>query len=156
MNNVTQIVQTVRQANWRVQRQWIGLFLLGLVLVAMVAGIYLNITVRATQAGREIQELQRAMADTTLKNADDETTLAGLNAIESMKQRATDLGFQPAETGDIKYVYVDGYIAPRAVDMTSQATQQTKSIYLLPEYSESLLDWLSQRIAASASSGVQP
>ncbi len=55
MNNVTQIVQKVRQAPWRVQRQWIGLFLLGLVLVAMVAGIYLNVTVRATLAGREIQ-----------------------------------------------------------------------------------------------------
>ena len=65
MNNVTQIVQTVRQANWRVQRQWIGLFLLGLVLIAMVAGIYLNITVRATLAGREIQMLQADIATNT-------------------------------------------------------------------------------------------
>ena len=57
MDNVTQIVQKVRQAPWRVQRQWIGLFLLGLVVMAMVAGIYLNVTVRATLAGREIQAL---------------------------------------------------------------------------------------------------
>ena len=57
MNNVTRIVRKYRQAPWRVQRQWIGLFLLALVLVAMVAAIYLNVTVRATVAGREIHLL---------------------------------------------------------------------------------------------------
>jgi hypothetical protein len=58
MNNVTQMVQKVRQAPWREQRQWIGLFLVGLVLVAMVAAIYLNVTVRTAISGREIQLLQ--------------------------------------------------------------------------------------------------
>ncbi len=48
MNEVTQIVQKVRQAPWRVQRQWVVLFLLGLVIIAMVAWVYLNVTVRAT------------------------------------------------------------------------------------------------------------
>ena len=56
MENVSQIVQKVRQAHWRVQRQWIGLFLLGLVAVSMVAAIYLNVTVRATLAGREVHD----------------------------------------------------------------------------------------------------
>ena len=73
MENVTQIVQQVRQAHWRVQRQWIGLFLLGLVAVSMVAGIYLNITVRATLAGREIQSLQNQLIDDQRANSDQET-----------------------------------------------------------------------------------
>ena len=82
MENVTQIVQHVRQAHWRVQRQWIGLFLLGLVAVAMVAGIYLNITVRATLAGREILSLQNHLIDDQRANSDQETILAGLTSVE--------------------------------------------------------------------------
>src|SRR5512135_1540727 len=119
MNNVTQIVQTVRQANWRVQRQWIGLFLLGLVLVAMVAGIYLNITVRATLAGREIQMLQADIATNTRANSDSETQLASLSSVESMQKRAEAMGFSPAEPGDITYIFVPGYTPDRAVNMAS-------------------------------------
>ena len=99
MENVTQIVQKVRQAHWRVQRQWIGLFLLGLVAVSMVAGIYLNVTVRATLAGREIQLLQSTFITDQRTNSDLETQLAGLTSIGSMQQRAEAMGFQPASTG---------------------------------------------------------
>ncbi|HVN54070.1 MAG TPA: hypothetical protein VMT46_07040, partial [Anaerolineaceae bacterium] len=70
MNNVTKIVQKYRQAPWRVQRQWIGLFLLGSVLVAIVAGIYLSITTRADLAGREIQNLNADILDKQRENAD--------------------------------------------------------------------------------------
>ncbi len=156
MNNVTQIVQTVRQANWRVQRQWIGLFLLALVLVAMVSGIYLNVTVRATQAGREIQDLQYSMADTTRNIADDETRLAELNSISSMQKRAEALGFQQAETGDIVYVYVPGYTAPTSINMSATQPQTEPSFHLLPEYSESLFDWLSRSLSASVGYGLLP
>src|SRR5512136_1268130 len=106
MENVTQIVQKVRQAHWRVQRQWIGLFLLGLVLVAMVAGIYLNITVRATLAGREIQMLQTDITNNTRANSDLETQLAGLSSVESMQKRADAMGYGPADSTDITYVFV--------------------------------------------------
>ncbi len=101
MNNVTQIVQKVRQAPWRVQRQWIGLFLLALVLMAMVAGIYLNVTVRATLAGREIQALRNEITTNQRVDADLETQLAGLVSVEAMQQRAGAMGFQPASPENI-------------------------------------------------------
>jgi hypothetical protein len=156
MENVSQIVQKVRQAHWRVQRQWIGLFLLGLVAVSMVAGIYLNITVRATLAGREIQS---HYIDDQRTNSDLETQLAGLTSVESMQKRAEAMGFQPASPEDITYVVVPGYKPTPAVDMsqpleTSQAQSQTPII--VPEYTESLFDWITRTLASSVPAGGQP
>ncbi len=159
MENVSQIVQKVRQAHWRVQRQWIGLFLLGLVAVSMVAGIYLNITVRATLAGREVQLLQPTLSSDLQKNSDLETQLARLTSVEAMEKRAEPLGFQPANPEDITYVVVPGYVPETAVNLsqpapTSQAS--TEKSVLLPDYTESLFDWIARALASSAPAGGQP
>jgi hypothetical protein len=159
MENVTQIVQQVRQAHWRVQRQWIGLFLLGLVAVSMVAGIYLNITVRATLAGREIQSIQKELIDDQRANSDQETMLAGLTSVGSMQKRAESMGFQPAEPGNITYVVVPGYTPQTAVDMSQPGADnqsQTDKPVLLPNYTESLFDWITRTLASSTSAGGQP
>jgi uncharacterized membrane protein YciS (DUF1049 family) len=158
MENVTQIVQHVRQAHWRVQRQWIGLFLLGLVAVSMVAGIYLNITVRATLAGREIQLLQNQLIDDQRANSDQETLLAGLTSIASMQQRAEAQGFKPVDLGTITYVVVPGYVPQTSVDMTQPGADnqgQSQAPVLLPAYTESLFDWITRTLVASASTGGQ-
>jgi hypothetical protein len=156
MENVSHIVQKVRQAPWRVQRQWIGLFLLGLVAVSMVAAIYLNVTVRATLAGREVQLLQPTMIAKQRENADYETQLAGLTSVESMKKRAEAMGFQPAAPEDITYVVVPGYTPRTSVDMsqplpTSQVQSSRPAIQA--EYTESLFDWITRILTASTSSG---
>ncbi len=156
--NVSQIVQKVRQANWRVQRQWIGLFLLTLVIVSMVAAIYLNITVRATLAGREVQLLQPTLISAQQENSNLETQMAGLNSVESMQKRAQDLGFNPASPEDITYVFVSGY-TNQAVNMSQPVpTSQAQSLVPVPpaEYTESLFDWITRTLASSASAGGQP
>ncbi len=156
MNNVTQIVQKVRQAPWRVQRQWIGLFLLALVLMAMVAGIYLNVTVRATLAGREIQALRTEITTNQRVNADLETQLAGLISVEAMQQRAEAMGFQPASPDDITYVAVPDYAAQSAVDLSTPGTNQPAVPVILPEYTESWFDYFVNQQASPASAGSQP
>ena len=159
MENVTQIVQHVRQAHWRVQRQWIGLFLLGLVAVSMVAGIYLNITVRATLAGREIQSLQNTLIDDKRANSDAESTLAGLTSMEAMQKRAEAMGFHPADQGSITYVAIPGYVPQTAVDMSKPGADdqsQSQKPVLLPGYTESLFDWITRTLAASTPAGGQP
>jgi len=156
MNNVTQIVQKVRQAPWRVQRQWIGLFLLALVLMAMVAGIYLNVTVRATLVGREIQTLRNAITTNQRVNADLETQLAGLTSIEARQKRADAMGFQPASLDEITYVSVPGYVAQSAVDMSTPSTNPPVVPIILPEYTESWIDYFMNQQASSASAGGQP
>jgi cell division protein FtsL len=156
MNNVTQIVQKVRQAPWRVQRQWIGLFLLALVLMAMVAGIYLNVTVGATLAGREIQALRNEITSNQRINADSETQLARLTSVEAMQKRAEAMAFQPASLDDITYVAVAGYVAQSAVDLSTPGSSKPAAPVILPEYTESWFDYFMDQQASSASAGAQP
>ena len=156
MNNVTHIVQRVRQAPWRVQRQWIGLFMLAMVMMAMVAGIYLNVTVRATLAGRQAITLETTISNNQRINADMETRLAKLTSIEAMRQRAEAMGFEPANPEDITYVAVPGYVAQSAVDLSTPGNEQPVVPIILPEYTESWLDYFMNQQAASASAGGQP
>jgi len=159
MENVTQIVQHVRQAHWRVQRQWIGLFLLGLIAVSMVAGLYLNITVRATLAGREILSLQNQLIDDQRANSDQETILAGLTSVASMQQRAEAKGYKPVDPGTITYVVVPGYAPQTSVDMSQPGADsqgQSQKPVLLPAYTESLFDWITRTLVSSTSVGGQP
>ena len=153
MNNVTEMVHKVRQAPWRVQRQWLGLFLLALVGAAMVAGLYLNITSRAALAGREIQLLEGEIAENERINADLETRLAESTSTEVMRARALALGFRPARPEDVTYVIVPGYQPPAPVDLSSEAAQPVAS-QLRPEYTQSLFDWFTERLLVS--SGAQP
>ncbi len=156
MNNVTQIVQKVRQAPWRVQRQWIGLFLLALVMMAMVAGIYLNVTVRATLAGRETQNLRNEITANEHINADSETQLAALTSVEAMQKRAEDMGFEPANPEDITYVVVPGYVMPTGVDLSTPNSTRPATPIILPEYTESWFDYFINQQTKSTSSGGQP
>jgi len=155
MNNVTQIVQKYRQASWRVQRQWIGLFLLGLVLVAMVAAIYLNITTQANLAGREIQNINADIITNQRTNADLETQLAALTSTAAMEKRAQDLGFHAVDPSDITYVVVPGYVPKASIDLTTNGNHPSHAI-ILQEYTESLLDWFSQELVSSSPAGGQP
>jgi hypothetical protein len=149
MNNITQIVQKVRQAPWRVQRQWIGLLLLGLVLITMVAGIYLNVTTRASINGREIQILTAKIDSNKQINADQETMLAALTSTEAMQARAVALGFGPVNPDEITYVAVPGYTGNQTVNLSTQASSPAPSL-LQPEYSETLFDWFTRKISAGA------
>jgi hypothetical protein len=169
MNNVTQIVQKVHQAPWRVQRQWVVLFLLGLVVIAMVAGVYLNVTVRATLAGREIQALlnpslinlnpdlqPNSIATNQCINSELEMQLADLTSVKSMAQRAEAMGFQPATPDDTIFVAVPGYVEQSGVDLSTPGSSHTAAPAILPEYTESWFDYFLNQQSSSTSTGGQP
>jgi hypothetical protein len=99
--------------------------------------------------------LQSDMTNNRQTNSDLETKLASLSSIESVQQRAEDLGFQPADPVDITYVVVPGYTPHTAVNMSSPEINQPQALFLLPDYSESLLDWLTRKLASSAPAGGQ-
>ncbi len=151
MTQLTQMVQKVRQAPWRVQRQWIGLILLVIVLLAMLAGIYLSVTVRAGIVGREIQFLSAQIEQNQQKNADLQTQLAALTAVQNMEARAQALGFVPVSPEEITYIVVPGYVEESLVDLSTVSQDDSVSL-LQPEYFETLFDWLTRKIAV----GVAP
>ncbi|MEZ0395799.1 MAG: hypothetical protein ABWK53_05140 [Anaerolineales bacterium] len=148
MDNVTGIARKVQQAPWRVQRQWLGLFLLGLVVVTLMAGLHLNITTRTALAGRELQFLQDEILNARRVNADLETQLANLTSYSTMRERALAMGFHPARADEILYIVAPGYQPPAPVNLARSAPPAPVSL-LLPAYRQSLLEWFSDQLTAS-------
>jgi len=142
----TQIIHAYKQAPWRVQRQWVGAFLLFVIGTAMIAALYLDVTARAAVAGREIQELRFEITAIQRANADLETRLARLTSTAEMQRRAIALGYRPVTPGELDYVAVPGYMAPEPTILLA-AEDVTVPQQALPfEYSQSLLEWFDEQI----------
>ena len=78
MESVRSLTQAYSQAPWRKQLAMIVLFLLMVLFVALVAGIYLDVTARTATIGREVQIMQREIESLKLVNADLNSQLAVL------------------------------------------------------------------------------
>jgi cell division protein FtsL len=142
----TQIIHAHRQAPWRIQRQWIGAFLLVVIGAAMIAALYLDVTARAALTGRKIQELQSQITTVQRENADLETQLADLTSTAVMQQRATELGYRPVQPGELDYVAVPGFVKPEP-EILLAAEDAAPRVQTLPaEYTQSLLEWFSEQI----------
>jgi len=146
--NVTHVIHAYRVAPWRVQRQWIGNALLVVVSLAMVAALYLNVTSRTAIAGREIQDLTEAISASQQVSSDLQTQLANLTSAEVMEQRAKEMGFRPVEPVELEYLVVPGYVAKDAVNLSSSAQLQLNVLAIPPEYNQSLLDWMDERLVS--------
>ncbi|HSL29282.1 MAG TPA: hypothetical protein VK900_08805 [Anaerolineales bacterium] len=146
----TQIIHAYRQAPWRIQRQWIGAFLLAVICAAMVAALYLDVTARTAVAGREIQEMRILISTVQRENADLETRLADLTSTAVMQRRAAELGYRPVLPGELDYVAVPGFITPEP-DILLAAKDTSPRIESMPaEYTQSLLEWFDDRIRLGA------
>lgn len=147
MHNVRRITQAYTQAPWRRQIQLIGLFLLVLILAALVAGVYLNLSARAGTEGREIQELEYASRVVERQNEDLRTQLAFLTSESAMEARSRALGYRPASADEILYIVVPGYVAAKMPALALPPAQMpTLAPTLAPEYTESLFDWLRKAV----------
>jgi len=147
MYRVHKITQAYSQAPWRKQIQWIGIFLLVLILVAMVAGVYLSVSARSVTVGREIQTMyaQMEVAKREIENL--ETQLAVLRASSTMKERAEKLGFRAVSADEIFYIMVSGYSKPDQITLARPPERTVPGAFTLSEeYSQSLLDWIRERI----------
>ena len=142
----TQLIHAYKQAPWRVQRQWIGAFLLVVIGGAMIAAFYLDVTARAAVAGRKIQELRSEITTIQRENADLETQLADLTSTAVMRQRAIELGYRPVQPGELDYVAVPGFFKPEP-DILLAAVDTMPHVEVQPaEYTQSLLEWFDEQI----------
>ncbi len=139
------IIQAYRQAPWRVQLQWIGMFLLLLVVAMLIAGVYLYVSGQAAESGARIKRLELEREALAIRIADLRTQLALLNSSQVMVERAKDLGFRPARQEDITYLPVEGYAGRPVVFLAPPPTAPRKQANLIrPAYTQSLWDWLYQ------------
>ena len=135
-----------KQAPWRVQRQWISTFLLIVLGLAMLAALYLDVAARAALTGRDIQNLSSEIITTQQANADLETRIADLTSDSAMKTRAVALHYQPVQANQVQFIIVHGYFAPQPVNLIAASVPQPSTPTILPEYTQSLLDWFDQRL----------
>ena len=142
----TQIIHAYKQAPWRVQRQWVGAFLLAVIGTSMIAALYLQVTARAAAAGREIQEMRFEITAMQRANADLETQLAKLTSTAEMQRRALEMGYRPVQPGELDYVAVLGFVAPEPAILRA-AEDVVQYVKPLPsEYTQSLTEWFDERI----------
>ncbi len=141
----TNLMQAYRHTPWRIQLQVIGMFLLFLVMIAIIAGIYLNVTARAATIGRRIQAMQAEMQTNDRLNADLQTRLALLTTATSMETRAKEMGFRPLSAGEITYIIVPDYSGRAPVTLAPPPGPVSASGQILPpEFTQSLIDWFRQ------------
>ncbi len=143
---VNYLVHAYRQAPWRIQRQWLGGFLLAVLAIAMVASLYLDITAQAAISGREIQGLTSDIISTQQTNSDLETRMAELSSTSAMEKRAKDLGYEPIDPSQVQYVIVPGYVEPQTDILPVAPPLMPSAPSIPPEYTESLIEWLQQAL----------
>jgi len=154
----TTFFQAYRQAPWRMQLQWIGIFLVVLVIIASVAGIYLSISGRTAATGRRIQNLEMDISALKLNTNDLNTQLAQASSAKTLYDRLAKLDMVEVNPHQALYVEVPGYEPRTTVVMAPPpSVDAVTAQVLLPEFTSSLWDWLKDKVwQAPVASQVAP
>jgi hypothetical protein len=168
MDNIQRITQAYSQAPWRKQMYMIGVVLLILVSVAIVAGIYLNVTARAAAVGRQIQEMQVRVYGYHYLTGDDgesfvpieelEQQIANLNSKMAyltsytvMQKRVKDLNLEPLPADQIMYIEVPGYVERQTTSLAPPPVPIVVNAPVVnPQFRESLFDWVTEQVQNTA------
>ncbi len=153
------LTHAYQQAPWRIQLQRIGLFMLVLVLVALVAGLYLYISAKTVEAGVQIQDLEWEREKTLRLISNLKSNLAFITSASQMEGRAATLGFVPIEENNVQYMVIPGYPGRQtAIIAPPPSPVKISQPLIKASYKESLWEWLFQGISTVAENtrGTQP
>jgi cell division protein FtsL len=161
MERVEKFTQAYREPPWRRQMQIVGVFAVVLILFALVATIYLNVTSRAALIGRDIQAMNSDIEDTALDISNLRAQLASISVSDQMERRAKALGFQPINNDETLFIAVPNYIDRRPAELGPATAPAIAPQPAIPaEYTESLFVWMRRQLANPAFSlsmkGTQP
>ena len=138
-----------RENSRRFQSQWVILFAVGVLALAMIAGLYLNVTASAAIAGREIQNIEAEITINERVNADLQTRIATLLSNQVLEERALDMGFAPVSIETLDYMPVPGYFPAQAVTLVQPETQ-ADLLRESPGFNETLIDWFEKQMEVAS------
>lgn len=145
------LLQAYPNAPWRSQVQAIGVFALGVVVIALLAGVYLGISVQAATLGRETQEIQLEILELQRSNADLQTRLAELTSATRMEKMAEQMGFRQLTSYDLEYLAVPGYRTRSEVVLAPAPDRSiADSSSVPPALNQTLFDWIQEKMLAPA------
>jgi len=147
MQNIQRITRAYSQAPWRKQVHLIVMFMLILIFITLVAGIYLNISARSGEIGRSIQVMEYEINNLELNNEDLRIKLAYITSRPELEKRARALGFRPLNGDEMIYLNVQGYVEPQTPRLAKEPDFNPGiELPLAPEYTQSLFDWIREQI----------
>ena len=148
-------------APWRQQTRVVALVMLALVVAAVLAAFYLDVSAKTARLGRMIQEMQlnlggpksvtarplpvevTPMEELQMQIAGLRVKLALLQSEENILERAARMDFKPVEEENIVYIRVPGYQERRSVQLAPpNAPQVAPASAAQPLYRDSLQDAL--------------
>lgn len=143
------LMQAYKQAPWRKQLQWVGIFLLVVVGVAAIAGLYLFISGRSAATGRRIQVLESQLAEMLRQNNDLQTELGEILSSRALHERVDALDMRPLTVDEALYLEVPGYVPPTGPSLAPPPRiEEQRTPILLPEFTSTFLDWINKKIQA--------
>jgi len=146
------LLQAYKQAPWRTQIQRVGAFLLVVVVIAIISGLYLNISGQSAATGRRIQNLESELADLKRENNDLQTKLGAIQSVRELSARVDSLNMRPLTVDEALYLEVPGYIPAGGTRLAPPPVIKAEPApLLLPEFTNGFVEWLSQKLQAGNS-----
>lgn len=147
------ILQAYKQAPWRTQIQWVGVFLLVVVAVAAVSGLYLYISGRSAATGRRIQNLESELSALHRENNDLENKLGEIESERALSERISSLNMRSLTPDEALYLEVPGYVPAEGPSFAPPPTiKEARTPILLPEFTNTFLEWISSKLQAGTQS----
>jgi hypothetical protein len=134
--------------NWRAILRSTGSTLLWMMILLVLGGLYLAVSSKAAQAGRNVMELEVEFNQKQLVADELTADLADLTSPQRMRSIAQSLGFRDATTGDVIYLDAVGIEQEEVfVPPAPRTLRGSQKQGVSPAYTETLIDafqrWLS-------------
>jgi hypothetical protein len=130
----SQLLRAFRQAPWRTQTQAVAAWSMILIIIAVLGGLYLSVAARAGTAGRDLQRWEAQKAELIRSNDELRAKLAELRSVTRMAERARQLGFVPAQPGEVEYVAVNNYPVDTQTAMTPEEPASTTAAAFMGDW----------------------
>lgn len=142
--------QASRRSSWRFSGSAGGVMLL-IVTCLGIGAMYLAVSAKAANVGRQVLTLERRREELLHINAELTAAWSAQTSPERMMMLASELGFRPAGPQDVEYLTVEGYqtrspfVAPRP-----PAGGDIGETALSPAYTETLGEWFARILGSGA------
>lgn len=135
------IQHALRRAPWRRQSQLAAMIALALIVAIIIGALYLAQATTVSTTGRQVEELQAYRDRLLRENEQIRAEIAVMRSIPRLITRARELGFVRAESDQIEYLVVEGYM-PEQPESVAPLQQPEEP---LPVYDETFYGWLQRQ-----------
>lgn len=141
------LIQAYSNSPRRQKLQIIGGIFMAIVTAAVMLILYLVMSSRVVFMGRQLQQAKSDIDQLIYLSVNYQNQIDRLSRFELMEKRAEELGFRPPYPGEVFYVPVAGLDSPDEVVVVFQNDTEPTIINVnLPDYHQSLIEWIGEQL----------